>query len=63
LIITQALQEQITQHNGTVFIKSRAINLTKQDKSTSEISVAQLYMLSSIPVKFHDTRSNTFEGH
>jgi hypothetical protein len=36
LILTQALKEQKTQHNGTVFTKSKKINLTKQNKSTSE---------------------------
>jgi hypothetical protein len=43
-----------------IFTKSRAITLTKQNKSTSETPGAQLHMLSIIPAKFHDSRSNTF---
>jgi hypothetical protein len=43
-----------------IFTKSRAITLTKQNKSTSEIPGAQLHMLRNIPVMVHDYRSNTF---
>jgi hypothetical protein len=63
LILTQALKEQITQHNDSVFTKSRAITLQILDKSTSEIQDAQLHMLTNIPVKFHDFRLNTFWGY
>jgi hypothetical protein len=60
LILTQALKEHITQHNGTVFTKSRAINLTKQNKSTSKTTGAQRHTLSNITLKFQDARPNTF---
>jgi hypothetical protein len=43
-----------------IFNKSRAITLTKQNKSTSKTTSVQLHMLSNIPVRFHDSRSNTF---
>jgi hypothetical protein len=55
LILIQPFQEQIAQYNGIVFTKSRAINMTKQNKSTSETPGAQIHMLSNIPVKFHET--------
>jgi hypothetical protein len=42
------------------FTKSRAITLLKQYESTSETSGGQLQMLINIPVRFHDSRSNTF---
>jgi hypothetical protein len=43
-----------------LFTKSMAIILTKQKKkSTNETPDAPLHMLSNIPVKFHDSRSNT----
>jgi hypothetical protein len=45
-----------------IFTKSRAINLTKQKKCTWKYTGAQLHMLSNIPVKFHDSRSNTFSA-
>jgi hypothetical protein len=43
-----------------IFTKSRAITLTKQNYSTSETPGAQIHMLINIPVRFHDSRSNTF---
>jgi hypothetical protein len=51
--------EQKTQHNETVFTKSRAITLQILDTSISETRGAQLHMLLNISVKFHDPRSNT----
>jgi hypothetical protein len=47
--------------NCTYFIKSRAITMTKHNKFTNKTPGAQLHMLSNIPVKFHDSVSNTFE--
>jgi hypothetical protein len=54
LILTQALKEQITQHNETVFTKSREITLQILDKSSSETPGAQLHMLSNLPVRFNE---------
>jgi hypothetical protein len=42
------------------FIKSRAITLTILNKSRRKYPGAQLHMLINIPVKFYDSRSNTF---
>jgi hypothetical protein len=50
-----------TKEKLQIFTKLRAISLTKENKSTSETSYAQLHMLIKIPVKFHDLMSNTFE--
>jgi hypothetical protein len=44
-----------------ILTKSRTITLNKQNKSTSESPSTQLDQLSNIPVRFHDSRSNTFE--
>jgi hypothetical protein len=43
-----------------IFTKSRAITLTKQNKSTNKTPCAQFYMLSNISVRLHDSRSNTY---
>jgi hypothetical protein len=59
-MLTQALKEQITQHNETVFTTSSAITLEILDKFTSETQSAQLHMLSNIPIRFHDSMSNPF---
>jgi choline kinase len=40
--------------------KSRAITLKLLNKSRQKYPGAQLHMLINIPVKFHDSRSNTF---
>ena len=37
-----------------------AINLPLLNKSTSQTLGAQVYMLSNIPVNFHNSNSNTF---
>jgi hypothetical protein len=44
-----------------IFTKARAITHLILNKSTWNYPGAQLHMLSNIPVKFHDSRSNTFE--
>jgi hypothetical protein len=43
-----------------VFTKSREITLQKLDKSTSQTPGAKLNMLSNLPVRFNDSRSNPF---
>jgi hypothetical protein len=43
-----------------IYTKSRAITLTKHNKSTCETPGAQLHIVNSIHVRFHDSRSNTF---
>jgi hypothetical protein len=40
--------------------KSRAITLRILNKSTRKYTGAHLHILINIPVKFHDSRSNTF---
>jgi hypothetical protein len=40
--------------------KSRAITLKVLNKSRRKQPCAQLHMVINIPVKFHDSRSNTF---
>jgi hypothetical protein len=42
------------------FYKPRAITLKILNKSTQKYRGGQLHMLINIPVKFHDSRSNTF---
>jgi hypothetical protein len=56
LIQTQALKEQINQHNDTGLLSQGQ----KLDKSTSKFQAAQLHMPTIIPVKFHDFRLNIF---
>jgi hypothetical protein len=43
-----------------IFTKSRAITLKILFKTTRKYPGAQQHMLINIPVKFHDSRSNTF---
>jgi hypothetical protein len=43
-----------------IFTKSRAITLKILNKYRRKYPSAQLHMLINIPVKFHDSRSNTF---
>jgi polyribonucleotide nucleotidyltransferase len=43
-----------------MFIKLRAITQEILEKSSSQTLGAKLHMLTNIPVKFHDSRLNTF---
>ena len=43
-----------------ILTKSRAITQSLINLSKCETPGAQLHMMTNIPVKFHDTRSNTF---
>jgi hypothetical protein len=56
--IQGALKEQISQHNETVFTKSRAITLQIPDKSTIDTQGAELQIPTNISV--NDSRLNAF---
>jgi hypothetical protein len=43
-----------------IFNKSRAITLKILNKSTRKYRCAQLHIQFNTPIKFHDSRSNTF---
>jgi hypothetical protein len=61
MTLCQTLFElHLTQVILQIFITSRAINLTQQNKSKSKTQGKQFHMLINNPVKFHDSRSNTF---
>jgi hypothetical protein len=47
--------------NCDFFTKSRAITLKILNISTGKYPGAQQHMLINISVRFHDSRSNTFE--
>jgi hypothetical protein len=49
-----------TQIENCNFTYSRAITLKIQKYIQWKYPGAQLHMLSNIPVRFHDSRSNTF---
>jgi hypothetical protein len=49
-----------TQLENYKFLLNQGQNLQILNKSTQKYPGAKLHMLSNIPIKFHDSRSNTF---